>query len=423
MGGNAVELKVNIDNLKNTKVRAESEKVFANKASKAFADFKLQTTSQNEDAYKKQLALASSTKRSVKSVLKKQHEELELAQKGIEKAQKKKVKARKLRKKAEKEVVSQRTQSKKLMLQPLPAMKRDPNERAAKADKAGERARKKSRKNIARLKVKLAFKKAENSGKAKDMTKATLAMERFESGAPAPTKAKSVGIGAKCFGKQHQSPTVMTAHGSYAMVLPPKAKDEDIEDLGESATLDDAESLNVAALVNDDQGTLTCVLPEGKLCVDKVTPAGVFVPIDVSGVGYCAPWTLANATSMSARGGGATIIKHDAPHKGKLGHTFVVKMGVFHPDTAKKNVGMLAFKRTVCVQGKCDVFWAARCMKCVLDDYTSTQQSKATPMDNLNFLQRCALPLMKKHPSGTLPTKHTCDGNDLLSAQRSLIEW
>ena len=173
--------------------------------------------------------------------------------------------------------------------------------------------------------------------------------------------------------------------------------------------------------------------------MDTVTSMGIWVPIAPS-VGFCAPWipdgkhnatvdgesagtgsTLLEAAAV----GGRTYIQAADPkadQSKKLGKTYIVKLGGFHPDGAQKSVGMLVFKRIVCDEENCEEFKASRCIRCDLDVFPSEKTSQASPEDNMNFLKNCALPLLQKNLE-RVPKANACPGTDMVHAKRALMAW
>jgi len=152
------------------------------------------------------------------------------------------------------------------------------------------------------------------------------------------------------------------------------------------------------------------------------------VPVASGGVGFCTPWLTKVANNSTEPGeaatvGGKVIVEYDMNNRKSLGQTYIVKIAAFHPDRAKKNIGVMAFKRTVCQGGSCEEYKASRCIRCDLDMFPSEFSEKTSAADNLNFLNKCALRLLMQFDEAKIPQKYYCEGEDLLSAQRSLLQF
>lgn len=404
------DLKINIEAMQITESGAQGEEIFASDKDKEFAKFKAETTQQNFDAFKRQLKLAEETEQSYKDDLEDQQRVVKDQLQSQLKAKQDMKQTQDFKNQALKHTKEERERSEELINRPLPVhLQTTEEEKDEAVEKVEESTEEKMRAHLVVLTAEKDLQKAVVSGKASDMSRAEDELEKLKH--PHSGRSSSSEPTGTC--KFH--PRTCKPNGA-------KCKGE-------------------VHAIDGEPGALECALPDDMRCYDKLTSYGVFVPIATPGIGFCAPWlpggkenatypdeSAASESSVleAAALGGRTYVKAGQnPSKNDefaLGTTYVVKLGAFHPDGAKKNVGMLAFKRIVCHDVRCEEFKTSKCFMCDRDIFLSEATALTTVDENLNFLKDCALSILDKHDQN-VPEAYRCSDGDLLSANRALIAW
>lgn len=404
-GKRVAELKVQLEAMQVKETATKGEEIFATTADKNFAKFQAEATEENMKAYQRQIDLAKETEEGYKQDVEAQKREIKNALENHLKAKQEQKAAQDKKNDALEELVKQKKRSAQLVNTPLPTPESLPTPSqqadAIERDRLKEEAKLEHQQKINDAEKQLA--RAADSGKARDLAIAQGELDTLNGKTPIGSQGGECGFltrkcssnGAKCKGEKNQG-------------------------AGEA-------------------GSLECSMPEDMRCYDSLTSAGIFVPVASPGIGFCAPWlsghvmnatyddapSSENSVLEAALMGGRTYVKaglHQSKTNPKLGVTYVVKLGGFHPDGASRKVGMLAFKRVVCKGGNCEEFKGSKCFVCDREIFTSDLTARTTIADNVQFMKECALPILQKN-NEEVPEGHQCKDADLISATRAMLAW
>ena len=397
-------------------VSRQADEINARGDDKDFHKFKVKATAENIETLKEKLKTLKQTAEEAEE----DRARTETTFKRLikEELEKKKtvIQARDAKNEAFAEVLAQRKRSNKLSSAPLDVLNPlSEDAEAAAINNAKMKAEHKMEENMEESNVERALRLAAKTGKQSDLRKAEAEEKRMQNGdGPLPNIAPSSSACHHEEGKCEFKPRKCKANGAKC-----QGRDHGVA---------------------GGPGSLDCFLGDNTelKCLDSITSSGIFVPVAEPAVGFCAPWIpdhMHNATyDVEAAGqqdsvleaaglGGRTYIKGgEVKADGKLGSTYITKLGAFHPDGADKEVGVLVFKRIVCEENNCEEFKTARCIVCDYGIFDSKSTADSTVDENLNFLKTCAIPLLEKNGE-IIPEESRCTDTNLVYAKRAVMAF